>query len=329
MTAEEIGTGTVTALVADAVMAPSLHNAQPWRFQHLRGSGILRLYADTSRALPRTDPEGRGLVVGCGAALFNLRVAAAATGLASDARVLPDPYDGALLAELPLRRAGRPDSALAALRGAIRRRHCSRLPYDDVGIPADVCGRLQDAARAEGAQLLFPGAWHARLVLELTRDAEDAEAHDPELRAETARWTRAPHTEASDGVTAETFGPRQRLVTAPVRDFEAGRRTSGGVPASFERHPHIALLGTPGDGPADWLRAGQALERVLLRATAEGLVASLTTQPLEWPELRWEVRDPRSAMGYPQMVLRLGYGPEGAASPRRPVRDVLEETDRG
>jgi hypothetical protein len=93
---------------------------------------------------------------------------------------------------------------------------------------------------------------------------------------------------------------------------------------TFEYTPHLALLSTPGDGPAEWLGAGQALERVLLEATLVDLATSLTSHVLETPELRPLVRDPGSGTGQVQMVLRLGHGPRGPATPRRPVTDVLD-----
>ncbi|MFF2514614.1 Acg family FMN-binding oxidoreductase [Streptomyces sp. NPDC058086] len=327
MSAEPFDEHTVTALVADATAAPSLHNAQPWTFRYLRGTGVLRLYADLERTLPRTDPEKRGLHPGCGAALLNLRVADAAAGPAPEVRLLPDPADAEFLAEAHLRGTAPPDKALAPLRAAIHRRHSSRHPFHDEGIPAAVQERLYDAARTEGAELLFPGAWHVRSIPELARDAEDREALDAGRRGETEQWT---HTESSgtggapDGIPAEAFGPDRRGTTAPARDFAVGRPMPGRAWASFEKNPNIALLGTARDGPADWLRAGQARERVWLRATADGLVASVTSQPLEWPELRWAARDPLSAMAHMQMVLRLGYGPEGHPSPRRPLDEVLD-----
>ncbi|MFF8908313.1 Acg family FMN-binding oxidoreductase [Streptomyces olivaceoviridis] len=327
MTAEPLDVNTVTALVADAAAAPSLHNAQPWTFRYLRDIGVLRLYADLERALPRTDPESRGLHIGCGAALLNLRVAAAAAGLAPLVRLLPDPAYPEFLAEVHLYGTGPPDGALARLHTAVRRRHSSRLPFRDEEIPGAVREGLSGAARDEGAQLLFPGAWHVRSILELVRDAEAREALAPDVREETARWARTERPRAAgmaDGIPGEAFGPRQRGTSAPVRDFAAGRPMPGRGWASFEKSPHIALLGTAHDKPLDWLVAGQALERVLLRATADGLVASVTSQPLEWPEIRWAVRDPVSAMAHVQMVIRLGYGPEGSASPRRPVADLLD-----
>ncbi|MEU5439898.1 Acg family FMN-binding oxidoreductase [Streptomyces griseofuscus] len=327
MTAEPLDVNTVTALVADAAAAPSLHNAQPWTFRYLRDIGVLRLYADLERTLPRTDPDNRGLHIGCGAALLNLRVAAAAAGLSPLVRLLPDPAYPEFLAEVHLCGTGPPDGALAQLGPAIRRRHSSRLPFRDEEIPGEVRDGLSQAADGEGAQLLFTGAWHVQSILELVRDAEDREALAPDVCEETTRWTHTelPHAAGvADGIPGEAFGPRQRGTSAPVRDFAVGRPMPGRGWAPFEKNPNIALLGTARDEPVDWLVAGQALERVLLRATADGLVASVTSQPLEWPEIRWAVRDPVSSMAHVQMVIRLGYGPEGPASPRRPVADLLD-----
>ncbi|MFJ7904696.1 Acg family FMN-binding oxidoreductase [Streptomyces sp. NPDC096198] len=327
MTAQPLDVNTVAGLVADAAAAPSLHNAQPWTFRYLRDTGVLRLYTDLERALPRTDPENRGLHVGCGAALLNLRVAAAAAGLAPVVRLLPDPAYPEFLAEAHLCGTGTSDGALARLSPAIHRRHSSRFPFREETLPPAEQETLRKAALAEGAQLLFPGAWHVQSILELVRDAEDREALAPDVREETARWANAGSSGdagAADGIAAEAFGPRQRRTSVPVRDFAVGRPLPERGWALFETEPNIALLGTVHDGPTDWLSAGQALERVLLQATADGLVASVTSQPLEWPEIRWAVRDPVSAMAHAQMIIRLGHGPEGPASPRRAVADLLD-----
>ena len=92
--------------------------------------------------------------------------------------------------------------------------------------------------------------------------------------------------------------------------------------AWFEEEPQLAVLSTRFADRADWLRAGQALQRVLLVATIRGFAASPLTQPLEVADA-WLVRDPQSGMEYPQMILRLGYGLP-VSPPRRPVSDVLD-----
>ena len=58
-----------------AILAPSSHNTQPWRFVII-GSELL-VSADRTRSLPNIDPFDRELIISCGAALFNLRVALA------------------------------------------------------------------------------------------------------------------------------------------------------------------------------------------------------------------------------------------------------------
>ncbi|MFF0690667.1 Acg family FMN-binding oxidoreductase [Streptomyces albogriseolus] len=328
MAVRQLDEKTVTTLVAEATLAPSMHNAQPWRFRFLTGERLLLLHADLERAMPRSDPGDRALHIGCGAALLNMRVAAAHAGLAPDVRLLPEPQDPLLLAAVRLtEQTGRArDDELARLHAAIRQRHTSRHPFAEKDVPEDVRTMLRDAAARESATLLFPGAWHAETVLDLIRDAESRDVMDADAREDLIRWTRlgAEADTAVDGVPEYAFGPRKRDGRAPVRDFAGRRPVADRGTTTFEYTPHLALLSTSGDGPADWLRAGQALERVLLEATLADLATSLTSHALETPELRLLVRDPGSGTGQVQMVLRIGYGPRGPATPRRPVSDVLD-----
>lgn len=322
---------TVTALVADAATAPSMHNAQPWRFRYVSAEHLLLLRADPERAMPRSDPDNRSLHLGCGAALFNLRVAAAHAGLVAETTLLPEPGDPLLLAAvrlsapLPHRPA---DTELDRLHPAVRQRHTSRHPFAEKDIPGAVRAALEEAAAREGAELLFPGSWHAETVLDLVRDAEYRDVTDREANEDVLRWTRLGDEAdtAVDGIPEYAFGPRKQAGKAPVRDFAGRRKIADRGTTVFETLPHLALLSTRGEGPADWLRAGQALERVLLEATLADLATSLTSHALEEPELRLLARDPASGTGQVHMVLRLGYGPRGPATPRRPVKDVLEIT---
>jgi nitroreductase len=320
---------TVTALVAAATAAPSMHNAQPWRFRFVADERLLQLRADLERAMPRSDPDNRALHIGCGAALFNLRVAAVRADLAPLTRLLPEARDPLLLAAVHLAdAAGSPEDEddLVRLYPAIRQRHTSRHPFAEKDVPEDVQAALREAAAREGAVLLFPGPWHVATVLDLVHDAESRDALDPDARKDLERWTRlGPEADtAVDGVPEYAFGPRKRDGKAPWRDFAGRRPVADRGATAFEHSPHLALLSTRGDGPADWLRAGQALERVLLEATLADLAGSLTSHPLESTDLRGLARDPVVGTGHVQMVLRLGYGPRGPATPRRPVPDVLD-----
>src|SRR6185295_13753413 len=105
---------TVRSAIALAIRAPSVHNSQPWRWRV--GDSSLHLYADWSRHLPATDPDGRDLVVSCGASLHHLRVALAALGWDTVVHRVPNPAEPDHLAavELVERRPRPEDIPLAA-----------------------------------------------------------------------------------------------------------------------------------------------------------------------------------------------------------------------
>jgi hypothetical protein len=86
ITAEEI-----TRYVVDrAIWAPSVHNSQPWRFT-ADGGPQLSLHADTSRRLTAADPDGREMMISCGAALFSVRLALRSLGYIPETSLLPEP----------------------------------------------------------------------------------------------------------------------------------------------------------------------------------------------------------------------------------------------
>ncbi|MGW6612003.1 Acg family FMN-binding oxidoreductase [Streptomyces erythrochromogenes] len=327
MTTTLFGPDTVIRLVGDAVTAPSMHNAQPWKFVFHVGGGVLALYGDPERAMTRTDPDHRSLHLGCAAALFNLRVSAAWNGLSVHVQLLPDDAEPWLLATVTIDEAADADREPGALHDAVRRRHTSRYPFDAEPVPPALLDGLRAAAHLEGCRLTVPDTWHIDTVLGLVRDAEHREEIDPLARAETTTWTSRTPSETGtrrDGIPAAAFGPKASGGPAPVRDFGWVNPIPNRGWAVFEQRPQLALLSTRGDTRSDWLRAGQAMERVLLQATADGLATSMTSHPLEWPELRRTVRDPLTAMGQVQMVFRLGYGPAGPGTPRRPVSEILD-----
>lgn len=302
-----------------AIAAPSIHNTQPWRFR--LSDGVIEVFADPRRRLSTIDPRGREMLISVGAALLNLRIAILAHGRQALTRLLPSAAEPELVARITLGPPRPRSETVRRLALAIRRRHTNRRPFADIPVPGAVLAELAQAARAEGAVVSIADAADRDAVLSLVRTAEHHWFSRPDYWTELARWTMSTNGR-NDGVPPEAFGPWSAAEAVPLRDFGLLQHVRRRQVERFEPSPTIVTLSTAGDFPAAWVRAGQALERVLLTATVRGLSTTPLSQPLEIAELRDLLADAAGRL-VPQALLRLGYGPQCPPSPRRPLADVL------
>jgi nitroreductase len=311
----------VKSVIGAAVLAPSTHNTQPWRFRCTPAG--LELHADPDRALPVADADRRELLVSCGAALFNLRTAIHALGAHPATTLLPRRDDPTLLAVVRPFAARRPDPRLVELAGAIPRRHTNRTPFEAASIPPSVVAELRHAAEVEQAWLPRLDANQLEGLRELVHKAHHAQIAEPAFLAEWLHWTRRG-SDSRDGVPEYAAGAMPSNNGGWVlRDFGSRRRDR-----TDHSEPLVVVIGSFDDTPTDRLRAGQAMQRVLLAATVAGLDASFISQPVEVPPVRAELRRLLGGGLWPQIVLRLGRGAPVPWTPRRSLDDVLLEPSR-
>lgn len=314
-------TATIRTVLGLASRAPSVHNTQPWRWRVDDTS--LHLFSDAVRQLPNTDPDGRDLILSCGAALHHCVVGLAASGWRAKVARLPDPADPSQLAAIQMLpyRADALDIALAA---AIPRRRTDRRHYSSWPVPVgDIA--LMAARAARNGVTLCQVEDIDRLHKIVSQSIWD---HlNPDYLAELTEWS---------GRYASTAGVPAR--SAPAPDAHAkipGRLFAGpalamppGTSAAADNAVVLAL-GTRTDDRLARLRAGEATSVVLLTATSMGLACCPVTEPLEIAETREEVRADIFGGGhYPQMLLRVGWAAVNAdplpATPRRDLEEFVE-----
>jgi len=303
-----------------ATAAPSIHNTQPWLFRP--HDDTIDVLVDRRRQLRALDPSGREMFVSVGAALLNLRLALRSHGHQTQVLLMPDHDQPDLAARVFIDGPADASEHVLALYEAIPRRHTNRRPFADRKVPFATMEELAGAATAEGAAMLTVDSGLRDGVLSLTRTAETQMRTDPRYRAELAAWTTPGGVGRRDGVPRQAFGPRDTDGALPLRDFAHGHGAPTATVA-FEPDPTVILLFTDRDTRVDWLRAGAALQRVLLTATLRGLAGTPLSQLLEVPKLRALLVDSLTGE-VAQTVLRIGYPITPAvATPRRPVGEVV------
>jgi len=313
--------GTIRTVLALGSRAPSVHNTQPWRW--LVGHQSLHLYSDDDRQLPNTDPDGRDLILSCGAALNHCVVGFAAVGWQAKVTRFPNPAEPSHLAAIELSRSTA-DPVDIALAAAIPRRRTDRRHYNSWPVPvADIA--LMAARAARNGVMLCQVEDTDKLHEIVTQSVWDHMNHD--YLTELAAWS-GRHASVT-GVPARNTPQSDPTAKIPGRLFAGAALMMPPGSSAAEDNAVLLALGTRSDDRLARLRAGEATSIVLLTATSMGLASCPVTEPLEVADTREAVRtEIFGASSYPQMLLRVGWSPINAdplpPTPRRELSDFVE-----
>jgi hypothetical protein len=260
----------------------------------------IELRTDPERMIPEADPDGREMFISCGAALYGLRLGLRRLGYMAFVDLMPG--------SVP------PGPAQSAPLARVRPGGRARPGRDEL----DLISALPHRHTHRGP--FGPGRVPERLLHALMEDAA----------AEGAELILLSEPQASELASLTETARRQQAASPPVQAEER----------SWARPPATAVLATPGDTPADWLRAGLALHRLLLRAATRWVFASLHSQALESPRRHAQVRDSLGLAGMPQLLLQFGRAntadpirfdeqdPSGRVAGRAGQRPVLRSVER-
>ncbi|HVK24001.1 MAG TPA: nitroreductase family protein [Actinokineospora sp.] len=327
----EVDRATVRDAIALATRAPSVHNSQPWRW--LIGPASVHLMADRTRRLAETDPDGRDLLISCGAALHHARVAFAALGYGTVVHRIPNPAVPDHLASVEFRPV-EPSIEDIKAADAITRRRTDRRRFSSWPVQAEHLDLLVRRAAGEGT-IAFPvtdptARAHLAAAIE---SAAQAQERDPRYRSEMDLWSGRSWSTDEGVPAANAPSGEERHGDTRMRTFAVGSLDRAPVRRGEVDAAELVVVATSGDDPLSRLRAGEAVSAVLLAATELGLATCPLSQPLEVMATRHLVRDVvLGGAAVPQLVVRVGWAPVAAAplpeSPRRAVADVCAPLDQ-
>jgi hypothetical protein len=305
-------------LLGYAILAPSTHNSQPWRF-NISEDEILIL-ADKTRWLQFADADKREQYLSLGAALENLVIAAEHFGYSCTVTYLSGNEDAVAnaVAKVELKPDRGHESPGRGLFEAILSRSTNRRTYEERSIShEDLQDLINQSGETDGHILLTSEEDIRRRFIELTVQADQIQYSDANYKSELGQWlgqgvmgpTGIQALMAKMAVVLLDYGPQQMRCDAEL----------------LNSTPVLGFICTDGNDRASQIKAGRLLERFWLAATASGLCLHPMSQALEVEKTKTrlsELLPPGS--GHLQQSFRLGYARQTEEhTPRRTVDDVL------
>jgi hypothetical protein len=312
-------------LVRYASLAANGHNTQPWKFAIKQNA--IEIYPDLTRRLPAVDPSEREQWISLGCALENLLLGACAAGYVANV-TYPDTADFIHIG-LAADRA-----QATSLFDAIPVRQNTRSVYDGQLIKTADLNQLQALPLEPGVALCFISSpTDMNTVLEYVNQGNLSQYADQAYLTELIQWLRFNKKEALaslDGLYTLCSGNPEvpRWIGQLVVGGTQPQQQADTDAKKLHSSPGAVVVTSEADDKTAWVRTGQVYERLALKMTSLNIKSAFLNQPIEVAKVRGQLQ---SAIGLgnalPQLLLRFGYANPMPRSLRRPVEQVLVQSD--
>ena len=319
-------------VIPSAILAPSAHNTQPWRFR--TSTNTLEVFVDWDRHLKVSDPDLRQLYVSIGCAITNVLVAAKYWGSDTTVKYFPQgegkekPVVKISFSAQEGTEHANHDSETGELFAAIEHRHTNRSDFDKEMLSEKEQKEVLDDTDTEVTQLVSDKE-KINEIAKLSEEGTFSTLSRKDFKEELSHWVRNSWTQQHDGMPGYAMGiPAPLSLMAPIMvrvapiHIQEAPKTKQQVATSSA----LAVFATKGDTITDWLHAGEELQRVWLNATAAGLAAMPVVASVEaGDKFRSRLGKISDTGLYPQSLLRIGHASNSKlrATPRRTLEECV------
>ncbi len=317
-------------LIGWAVLAPSTHNTQPWKFMVEPHNSSVFFCLDPHWILPASDKEGRQAMISMGCALQNFLRAADYYGVPCEVTYPlareghPEPFITVRVGELSARIGY--DSRLLDM---MRERRMNRKRFDPKRkISLEIIEEIKKIADNLGLTVDIVNDWITKNILAETQyKADQVVLAMDEFRNELGRFFLPNNTTEERGMPGSTFGLddemsekiHDELLKEGAFDAYIAEAFPAGDREAFKSASLILVISIPEDTSYFRVIAGRALESIALLAQENNLGFSVHAAMTEVTFLRAALKVRLMRSGDPAVICRLGYPlPDATIPPHSP-----------
>lgn len=314
-------------LLRFAILAPSGHNAQPWRFEIDSRTPSLVVKLEHSRLLHVSDPDDRVTYMALGGAARNFMKAAQSYGLATDMAIVETNGEHQIRITLEDQHATASDDGIDWI-DAITRRCSNRSAFFDDEITPERRARITDIDIPEVEVRTCVSPAEKSIIAHLTAQGSRKLINSKEFRRELGECVHPEGADCSTGMPSSNMGfPKiaSPFASFIIRHAQVGSLLAGVAMKQLTNAPMVVVLLTKGDTPRQWILAGMAHEELFLRVTAEGLALDTFAAATADGPTRIELAKALGVDRSVQILVRIGKAKNEnpSRSPRLPVEAVL------
>lgn len=328
-------------LVSWAVLAPSSHNVQPWRFKVYPEGNSIDVCLHKSGVLKHSDPKGRQANISIGCALQNILTAAEYYGLETTTEYYPGNFYPVPLARLKFgQRIGEFNKKERKTLDAMKSRKMNRGKFDPLqDVPEYIFDRMRKAAEDRKLALNVVTDTPTKFAIaEIQYSADRSVIAINNFRKELGEFFLPNDTDRGIGMPGNTFGLSDEMAKYAHEEFNKSGPfdpdLAFGIAASgrdgLKSSPLIGFISVSEDSPVWWITAGMTFQKIALEAEMNGLAVAVHAAIVE-VEMFNRLLKVRLRQNYrPTVIFRMGYAQEERPhSPRLSVSEVSEIMDKG
>jgi nitroreductase len=311
-------------LIRYAILAPSGHNTQPWKFKI--GKNTIEVWADRARRRKDIDPNDRELFISLGGAIANLEVAAKFFGMMFEKKYVGGNSNLAVIFKFT---EGKTNSEGQDLFNAITERRVNREEYNDKTMTPEMIKKLteENGEYGRAKMLLINQKKMKEELANLVDKSDRVWFKSKKLVDEMEYWLQDDLAYSKNGLPTGVLRLYKLATEVKYlisRDTQSVTERALRDKKLIEKSAAMVIIWTKNDIKEEWIEAGELYEKLALRLVGDNIQNAFFNTVIELKTQRSKLEKILKIKGRAQLMLRLGYSKKNVRhSPRREVEEVL------